>query len=903
MPESSDPEITEFFLPELPRLLPYVYHPQAAKLEIASNGWVRRQLGDTFAGEEDLLYFLRQRNGIYGPLTVPEATDQRALDIADWYQYVTVIDSFVSDRSALGASADAARAVFARILGDFDTDVEADEAFPYGRAGQDLWRRISPGLSPAQIGRFGASLEAFLRGCATEIHAKLTDRVPDYEDCLTVRLESFGCDFIELMTEYGAEVDMTELIPEFTEVHLHCRRQMIIINDLLSWRKEHAQDDKMTVVRVLTEGEGLSLQQAVDRLCDLVEEHEKAYIAARDEILGGALGEREDVRRYLRGLDHLMGGSQEFEYLTPRYFGDGSVWDGTTSGWVDLNAEVTRFRDRPHTPAEDADGAGTAGPGDTGHATAPEPEGVNAVAEDAAPDSGAAAARPTADDRAAIARLRSIVSPGTERRSGGDGQEPDASEAGGPGRRPARGATRTEPWKVVTAPGALPVLGHALPLWRRPLEFLGGLPTDADLVEIRLGPKKAYLAHSPELAQQVLTDSRTFDKGGPLFEKARLLVGNGLVSSEWAPHKRQRRLLQPAFHPSRVPGYIGLMGEELEEELAAWEPGKALDVSDTMHGLTLKITARTMFATTADRRAIDEVAYCMPVIMRGVYKRMIAPTGLQEKLPTAHNRDFEQVRVRMRRLIRETVEAYRTGDSEDTGDLMSILVNTRDEETGEGLSDEEIHDQVMTLLIGGTETTGNTMAWVFHTLATHPHIEERLHEELDTVLAGRVPGFGDLHRLPYTGRVITETLRMYPPAWLLTRATTRATELAGRSIDAGTIVLYSPYALGHNPAIYADPDTFDPDRWLPERAEGLPRGFNLPFGGGSRKCIGDTLGAAETTITLAGIAARWRLRTVPGTKAGTAVPRASLGTGPLPMVPERRDRVSGPAGLTLSSAR
>jgi cytochrome P450 len=849
VPRSPQAQVDEFFLPELPRLLPYAYHPQAAQVETASNGWVRRFLGATFADEPALLYFLRQRNGIYGPLTVPHAPYQRALDIADWYQYVTVIDSFVSDRDALGASANAARAVFARIMTDFEADVPTNEDFPYGAAGQDLWRRISPGLSTGQIRRFAASLEAFLRGCATEIHAKLVDEVPDYETCMAVRLESFGCDFIELMTEYGNEVDMTDLIPEFTEVHLHCRRQMIIINDLLSWRKEHAQDDKMTVVRVLTEGDGLSLQEAVYRLCERVEHHEKAYIAARDALLTGPLGERGDVRRYLQSLDYLMGGSQEFEYLTPRYFGDGSVWDGATSGWVDLNAPVTRFRPEPSTPRE-------------------------------------AAAGPTEAERALIGKLASPA-----------GARAAAST-------PAPRATRPErPWKVVAAPGALPVLGHALPLWRRPLEFLGGLPTDADLVEVRLGPKRAYLAHHPDIAQQVLTDSRTFDKGGPLFEKARLLVGDGLVSSSWEPHRRQRRMLQPAFHPSRVPGYIALMGEEVESELAGWTPGEPIDVSEVMHGLTLKITARTMFATTASRDAIDEVAYCMPVIMRGVYKRMVAPTGLQEKLPTAHNRDFEQVRVRMRRLIRETVAAYREEGGKDTGDLMSILVNTRDEETGQGLDDQEIHDQVMTLLIGGTETTGNTMTWAFHTLATHPEIEERLHAELDEVLDGRTPGFADLHQLPYTGRVITETLRMYPPAWLLTRVTTREVQLAGNTIPEGAIVLYSPYALGHNPAVYEDPETFDPDRWLPERAAGLPRGFNLPFGGGSRKCIGDSLGMAETTITLAGIASRWRLRTVPGSRAGTAVPRASLGTGPLPMIPVPRDRAARPAGLSLSDAR
>lgn len=844
---SREEHATEFYLPELPRFLPYAYHPRAAEIEIASNGWIRRFLAETFPSEAELLFFLRQRNGIYGPLTVPGATYQRALDIADWYQFVTVIDSFVSDRSALGSSAEAAREVFGQILADFDGDVPTRPEFPFGRAGQDLWRRISPGLSPAQVRRFAAGLEAFLRGCAKEIQAKLADRVPEYEECMDVRTDSFGCEFIELMTEYGNEVDMSDVLPHLAEVHRHCRRQMIVINDLLSWRKEHAQDDRMTVVRVLTEGRGMRLQDAVDLLCARVEEHELAYVAARDAVLDGPLGGRPDVQTYLAGLDHMMGGSQEFEYLTPRYFGDGSVWDGSTSGWVDLHAEITRFRQHPH-PEEAAPGAET-------------PAGWKA----------ASPAEP--------------ASPG--------GPPSGCPVPHSPAPRRPRSQQPSRPGKVVVADGAVPVLGHALQLWRRPLELLAGLDPDADLVEIRLGPKRAYLAHRPELAHQVLTDSRTFDKGGPLFEKARLLVGNGLVSSAWEPHRRQRRLLQPAFHPSRVPGYIALMGEEVESEIASWTPGRPLDVSDVMHGLTLKITARTMFSTTAGDRALSEVSYCMPVIMRGVYKRMIAPLGIQEKLPTAHNRDFEQVRVRMRTLIRETVAAYRAAGAVDNGDLISILVNTRDEDTGRGLSDQEIHDQVMTLLIGGTETTGNTMAWTFHVLATHPEIERRLHQELDAVLGGRIPTFDDLPRLDYTGRVISETLRMYPPAWLLTRTTTRPAELAGRRIEPGTIVMYSPYALGRNASVYRDPDRFDPDRWLPERTAGLPRGYNLPFGGGGRKCIGDGLGLAETTITLAGIASRWRLRSVPGTTAGTAVPRASLGTGPLPMVPEPRPSLTG----------
>ena len=361
MSESNTQTISSdgFFLPELPRLLPYAYHPNAAQIEIASNGWVRRMLGACFAGEAELLYFLRQRNGIYGPLTVPKTDERRARDIADWYQFVTVIDSFVSDSAELGASDSAARREFARIMAEFDRDDAAghDHAsgpdaaehsgtdFPYGRAARDLWRRIASGLSERQRGRFALSLEAFLRGCATEIGAKLDHRIPDYETCMNVRVSSFGCDFIELMTEYAAGVDMSEPAASgvLDDVHDHCMRQMIIVNDLLSWRKEYAQRDVMTVVRVLCEHEGLGLQQAVDRLCELVEYHEKSYIAARDRLLDGPLGCRADLRAYLDGLDYLIGGSQEFEYLTPRYFGDGSVWDGTTSGWLSLSAPIARF--------------------------------------------------------------------------------------------------------------------------------------------------------------------------------------------------------------------------------------------------------------------------------------------------------------------------------------------------------------------------------------------------------------------------------------------------------------------------------------------------------------------------------------------------------------------------------
>ncbi|MER5638812.1 terpene synthase family protein [Kitasatospora sp. NPDC002227] len=349
--ETSAGRPEEFYLPPLPRLLPVGYHPEAARIEFASNGWVRRMLGPCFAGEEQLLHFLRQRNGLYGPLTVPRADAGRARDIADWYQFVTVIDSFASDRHALGADHASARATFAAVLDALDGPLPAGDgpAAVYGRAARDLYERLGRGLSPAQTARLLASLAAFLHGCAVEIRSKLDRAVPEFEECMRVREDSFGCAFLQLLTEYAAEVDLTALRATglLNQVHHHAMRQLIIVNDLLSWRKEYRDEDTMTTVRVLCEGQGLTLQAAVDRLCALVERHERAYLAARDALLAGPAD--ADLRAYLAGLDQLIGGSQEFEYLTPRYFGDGSAWDGSTSGWLSLTDPVAHFRPAPAT--------------------------------------------------------------------------------------------------------------------------------------------------------------------------------------------------------------------------------------------------------------------------------------------------------------------------------------------------------------------------------------------------------------------------------------------------------------------------------------------------------------------------------------------------------------------------
>lgn len=444
----------------------------------------------------------------------------------------------------------------------------------------------------------------------------------------------------------------------------------------------------------------------------------------------------------------------------------------------------------------------------------------------------------------------------------------------------------TRDWRTARAPGGLPLVGHALLMGRRPLEFLSSLPALGDLVEIRLGTRPAYLPCHPELANRVLLNARVYDTGGPVKEKARPILGNGLITSDWADHRRQRRMMQPAFHPTRIAGYAGLMSAECEALAAAWESGETVDVSDAMQGLTARVTARALFSTEMGPDSVAEIQRSLPVMVEGAYRRALDPTGLLAKLPLGSNREFEAALGRLHTLI-DGIVAGRRRAGEDFGDVLSALLAARDEEDGAGMSDQEVHDQVMTLLLAGVETTASALAWTWHLLAANPRVEESLHAEVDEVLCGRPPEYADLPELPVTQRIFTEALRLYPPAWMFTRMTTEETELGGLRLPAGADVLISPYVIHRIPRLFPEPEAFDPDRWLPERAGEIARGSYLPFGGGSRKCIGDVFGMTEAALALAALAARWRLRPVPGTAVR---PRAamSLVPGPLPMTTEPR---------------
>ncbi|MEH0580964.1 cytochrome P450 [Streptomyces sp. B21-108] len=445
-------------------------------------------------------------------------------------------------------------------------------------------------------------------------------------------------------------------------------------------------------------------------------------------------------------------------------------------------------------------------------------------------------------------------------------------------------------WRVGTAPGIFPFLGHGIALYRRPLAFLNSLPAHGDLVEIRLGPQRAWMVCHPELVHRMLGDSRTFDKGGPLFDRLRLLMGNGLVTSRHEEHRCQRRLLQPAFIPSRLPDQTELMAEEAEAVCRDWRAGQEVDVSAAMMALSTRIISRVLFSDSLDAATAAEVRHCLAAIVRGLFVRTAVPIDALFRVPSPANRRYRRAVDRVHAIIDAAIAERRRGAPRD--DLLGTLLEaTRATGPDTAITEREVHDHLVSLLLTGSESTALCLASAFSLLAQHPQAERRLHADIDAVLAGRQrPGPDDLPHLVHARCVVTETLRHSPPGWLFTRITTKETELAGLRLPQGATVVYSPYLLHHDPAWFPDPDRFLPERWSPGRPGTAAHGAMLPFATGSRKCIADAFAMTETTVALATVAARWRLTHLPG-RVAPPRPGATLGPRSLVMICEPRARV------------
>lgn len=431
--------------------------------------------------------------------------------------------------------------------------------------------------------------------------------------------------------------------------------------------------------------------------------------------------------------------------------------------------------------------------------------------------------------------------------------------------------------EIPDAPGALPLIGHAVPLYRNPLRFLRSLPICGDLARVRIGRLEGIMLCSADATRQVLADGRTFEKGGPVFDKFREVLGNGLVTCRHADHSRQRRLVQPAFQRKRFPAYAAAMTEQIGRAIGAWVDEGTVDLLPEMLTMTARITVATMFTGAAETPLFETIVEDSNAILQGFYPYGFMPSWAS-RIPTPGNRRYWQAHARLRRIYGEIIADYRSQGA-DRGDLLSMLLaadnKTDDPHLDQGLSDSEVGDQVMTFFLGGMETAASTLTSALYLLANNPEVEKRLQTEADAVLDGAVAAYADLPALELTNQIITETLRMYPPVWILTRLTTEDTELSGYQIPAGTTVVYSPYLVHHHPDLYRDAERFNPDRWQPGHADQPPPGSLIPFGSGPRKCIGDAFGVTEATLALASIATRWHLEPTPDSRV-RATPQITL---------------------------
>ncbi|MGW2520410.1 cytochrome P450 [Streptomyces sp. NPDC001617] len=402
---------------------------------------------------------------------------------------------------------------------------------------------------------------------------------------------------------------------------------------------------------------------------------------------------------------------------------------------------------------------------------------------------------------------------------------------------------------IPRAAGSFPFIGHALKM-RDNLGFIDSLrETGEPLVEIVLQPgTRTIVVQDPALIHQMLKGlGPTLDKGR-LYDKLGQLLGDSVVTATGRDHVRKRRQLQPAFAHTEISRYVDLMRAEVTATVAAWERGRLLDVHEAMVGLSLDMLAKTVFAGSLDDAVFRRLRSDVSVVMSGVGLRMMLPDWA-ERVPLPFNRRFDRARAGVRATINTAVDELQAS-GHDTGDMLSMLLRTIDEETGEPLTGHQICSEIFLLAVAGTETTASLLAWTLYELARNPGIEARVLAELDEVLGERPVAFDDVIRLPYLNRVITETLRLHHPGWLVTRRTTEETRLGEWTLPAGTELAYCQHALHRDPERFPDPLTFDPDRWI-DAAQEPPPGAFVPFGDGKHKCMGDRFALTEMVTALA----------------------------------------------------
>ncbi|HEX4962090.1 MAG TPA: cytochrome P450 [Thermoanaerobaculia bacterium] len=444
--------------------------------------------------------------------------------------------------------------------------------------------------------------------------------------------------------------------------------------------------------------------------------------------------------------------------------------------------------------------------------------------------------------------------------------------------------------KAPPTPHGYPLVGALPRMLGNPARFCTKMMLEYnDLVRLDLGFGSIYLVTLPDHIHHVMVANHDNYWKGDVFERTRFLFGNGLVVNEGESWRRQRHLMQPAFAHRRIAGLVPIMTEVVERRLAGWEAasdaGEPLEIGREMMSLTLGIIVKTMFSLSIDDRDLAVMARCFNTALEQITTRM-ATYFLPEWFPLPHQRAAREAVSTLEKMVYRIIKERRES-GEDMDDLLGMLLAARDEQTGEGMTDLEIRDEVMVTLFGGYEATADALTWTWHLLDEHPAVDETMREEIATVLGDRKPTFEEVARLTYTSQVAQESMRLYPPFWFYNRTARSEDEIGGYKIPAGAQILICPFATHRHPDFWKVPEAFHPERFEPAQVAGRPRHAYVPFGTGQRMCVGRHLAMMEMQLILALVAQRFRPRLSPGYYVVPKVGTSLRAKGGMWMIPDR----------------
>ncbi|MEO1373629.1 MAG: cytochrome P450 [Cyanobacteria bacterium J06635_10] len=421
---------------------------------------------------------------------------------------------------------------------------------------------------------------------------------------------------------------------------------------------------------------------------------------------------------------------------------------------------------------------------------------------------------------------------------------------------------------------------------RNPLGFLTNCAKNYGDVVYLSGLIPSFLLNHPNFIEEMLVKKQQYLIKSQFVSIVKPLLGNGLLLSEGEFWKKQRHLINPAFHHARIKAYSRVMVEYTQRMLDTWENGEIRDIHHDMMNLTLTIAAKTLFGSQVDKD-VDTIEQAIKVTLKhfDIRSTNLLLFLLPDWIPTPDNLGFQTAVKQIDAIVYRLIQEHRASGDE-TDNLLSMLLNLQSED-GTRMSDKQIRDEVMTLILAGHETTALTLSWAWYLLAKHPEIEAKLIAELKTVLAGGNPNLSDLRQLRYTEWVILETMRLYPPVWIIPRTVKSDCEIGGYHMKKGQGLVASQWIVHRDPRWFENPDTFNPSRWENDLIKRLPSFAYFPFGGGSRICIGKSFAMMEACLVLATIAQNYKFTLV---SQQPVEPWASLSLRPKQAIRVRLDK-------------